>query len=144
MLCLNEESVNHDEPYRPNLLVVDWEVVGVGSGPQDIGQFLISHAETQEAIDMLDNVATVYRETLLSTLEAFNNDKDQIPSVPSIEIIKREMVYGGIERWVWLFGYMAGWEESMPWLYMQYFHDQMQGWIVANYVTAKSVGMPRP
>lgn len=144
MLCIDECISKNFPLHRPKLILLDWEVVGVGSGPQDIGQFLISHTETQEAFNMLDEVAVVYRQSLISTLDAVNHDTGKSQAVPSLEAIKREMVYGGIERWVWLFGYMAGWEESIPWLYMQYFHDQMQGWIVANNVTAKDVGMPRP
>ncbi|KAL3791340.1 hypothetical protein HJC23_006069 [Cyclotella cryptica] len=144
MLCLDESNSNSLTLNQPKLILLDWEVVGVGSGPQDIGQFLISHTETQEAFNMLDEVVIVYRQSLISTLDAVNRGRGRRQAVPSLEAIKREMVYGGIERWVWLFGYMAGWEESIPWLYMQYFHDQMQGWIVVNGVTPESVGMPRP
>ncbi|KAL7502944.1 hypothetical protein ACHAXN_000810 [Cyclotella atomus] len=134
-----------NDGYRPKLMLVDWEVVGVGSGPQDLGQFLISHTETKEAFNLLDEVATVYRQTLQSTLDAVNGDSSSDkPTVPALEAIKREIIYGGIERWVWLFAYMTGWEESMPWMYMQFFHDQMQNFIVINNIRAEDVGMPRP
>lgn len=129
---------------QPKLILVDWEVVGVGSGPQDIGQFLISHTETREAFDMLDEVTRVYRQTLQSTLDVVNKDHSDKPVAPSLEVIKREIIYGGIERWIWLFCYMAGWEESIPPMYMQYFHDQMQSFIVLNCISAKEIGMPRP
>ena len=141
-LYMDETSNNNAR--SPNLLLVDWEVVGVGSGPQDLGQFLISHTETTEAYEILDEVAFVYHQTLQSTLDAFNKCSNRKQVVPSLEAIKREIVYGGIERWVWLFAYMAGWEERMPWLYMQFFHDQMQKFILINGITAEEVGMPRP
>jgi hypothetical protein len=143
LLYLHDENINKDAAGTPKLILVDWEVVGVGSGPQDIGQFLISHTETQEAFDLLDEATTVYRQTLQSTLDAISNNNSK-KLVPSTEAIKKEIVFGGIERWVWLFAYMAGWEQSMPWLYMQFFHDQMQKFIVINGIKASSVGMPRP
>lgn len=142
MLCLNNSSTN-----KPQLILIDWEVVGVGSGPQDIGQFLISHLEPSEAYDMIDEVTAVYRKSLLETLEAVNSkdNTNTAPTVvPTVKQMKHEIIFGGIERWVWLFGYMCDLEESMPSLYMQYFHDQMHGWIVRNGVNAENVGMPRP
>lgn len=143
-LCTHETNAYSKSTDQMRLLLIDWEVVGVGSGPQDIGQFLISHTETKEAFNMLDEVTEMYRETLQSTLAAVHNDNRDKPAAPSPEAIKREIVYGGIERWVWLFCYMAGLEESMPWMYMQFFHDQMQNFIVLNRISAKDVGMPRP
>lgn len=144
-LYIKDANVRNDTSDRPKLMLVDWEVVGIGSGPQDLGQFLISHTETKEAFHLLDEVATVYRQTLQSILnDVIGNESDAKPSVPTLGAIKREIVYGGIERWVWLFAYMTGWEESMPWMYMQFFHDQMQNFIVINDIRAEDVGMPRP
>ena len=31
-----------------DLILLDWEMVGVGSGPQDIGQYMISHTAPEE------------------------------------------------------------------------------------------------
>ena len=152
MLCLSPSSFsspcpssNDDESKEdlaPRLILLDWEVVGIGSGPQDIGQFLISHLETHEACDMLEEVVSVYRESLIDTLDAVN--PLQSAHVPSLQDLRREVVFGGLERWIWLFGYMSGWESSMPPLYMQYFHDQVYEWAARNGITPKNVGMPRP
>ncbi len=140
LLCIDTNCKNSNE--TPQLVLLDWEVVGVGSGPQDIGQFLISHMKTQDAVDMLDEVSTVYRQSLIETLQSVN--PSQVESVHDLEEIKREIVYGGLERWVWLNGYMSGWAGRMPPIYMQYFHDQMHGWIEKNGITPDEVGMPRP
>ena len=139
LLCQKEM---HASSAMPQLILIDWEVVGIGSGPQDIGQFLISHMKTQYAVKLLDAVVSVYRNSLIKTLQAVN--PAQILTVPSLDDLKKEIVYGGLERWVWLFGYMCGFESSMPPVYMQYFHDQLYGWVVKNGITAKNVGMPRP
>lgn len=140
-LYLNENSCEHE---RPKMILVDWEVVGVGSGPQDIGQFLISHLETGEACGMLEEVASVYRQTLQNTLDTVNSNCSKEQTVPSLKSIKNEIVYGGIERWVWLFAFMCGHEAHMPFVYMQFFHDQMQRFIVMNSIAATDIGMPRP
>mmetsp|Transcript_3024 Transcript_3024/g.6051 ORF Transcript_3024/g.6051 Transcript_3024/m.6051 type:complete len:463 (+) Transcript_3024:145-1533(+) len=140
LLCV--DANNKDSNATPQLVLLDWEVVGVGSGPQDIGQFLISHMKTQDAVDMLDELSSVYRKSLIETLQSVN--PSQVNSVPCVEDIKNEIVYGGLERWVWLNAYMSGWAGRMPPVYMQYFHDQMHGWIEKNGIAPGGVGMPRP
>lgn len=125
---------------RVELVLVDWEAVGVGSGPQDIGQYLISHTDAAEAVDMLGRIASLYRETLVDTVAGTN--PSLVGSVPSAESTRREMIYGGLERWVWLFAVMCG--MPIPSNYMQYFHDQMYDWMVLNDVTPETIGMPRP
>ena len=132
---------NRSEDERPKMILIDWEVVGIGSGPQDIGQFLISHLETGEAHAMLEEVASVYRQTLQTTLDAVNSNRSK---APTLRAIKNEIIYGGIERWVWLFAFMCGHEAHMPYVYMQFFHDQMQKFIIANSIAATNIGMPRP
>ena len=119
------------------LILVDWEAVGVGSGPQDLGQFLISHSDAAEAVGTLDQITSLYRETLIDTVAETN--PSLVSSVPSAESIRREIIYGGIERWVWLFAVMCNMSISST--YMQYFHDQIYDWIVLNDVAP---GMPRP
>lgn len=145
ILCLNNASDGKKElsMQHPNLILLDWEVVGVGSGPQDIGQYLISHLETEEAHGMLDEITCTYRQTLVETIDATANATLRTSEeVPSSVDLKREIIHGGLERWIWLFGYMCGME--IPAIYMQFFHDQVYGWIVANNILAEHVGMPRP
>jgi len=124
---------------KAELILVDWEAVGVGSGPQDLGQFLISHSDAAEAVDMLDRITSLYRKTLVDTIAETN--PSLVGSVPSAESTRREIIYGGLERWVWLFSVMCN--MPIPSNYMQYFHDQMYDWIVLNDVTSESIGMPR-
>ncbi|KAL7554552.1 hypothetical protein ACHAWF_018011 [Thalassiosira exigua] len=135
---LTEEAV--EDNTRPRLVLLDWEHVGVGSGLQDIGQYLISHVETQEACDSLDEIVSIYRSTLVETLQRINPPCDI--DVPSLEDLKSELIYGGLQRWIWLYSFMCG--ITIPPAYMQYFHDQMYRWMVANDVRPENVGMPRP
>lgn len=152
ILCLHSTSSQHannasdkkeGSMQHPDLILLDWEVVGVGSGPQDIGQYLISHLETQGAHGMLDEITSVYRKTLIETIDAATNATFHLSEeVPSLGDLQREIIYGGLERWIWLYGYMCGME--IPAIYMQFFHDQVYGWILANKISAEGVGMPRP
>lgn len=146
LLCLHSSSAkfkNEEEATveTPRLILLDWEVVGVGSGPQDIGQYLISHTPPNDAHEMLDEITSVYRDTLVETIDAADATHSS-SEIPPLEDLRREIIYGGFERWVWLFGYMCGC--GVPPLYMQYFHDQVYGWASANGISIATVGMPRP
>jgi len=153
LLCLHDDSTSNTPnqnkervaltQQQPQLILIDWEHVGVGSGPQDIGQYLISHLPIEEVCGMLDEITTVYRNTLTETIDAANDEMHSSKKVPPpLEDLKREIIYGGFERWVWLFGFMCG--AGVPPLYMQYFHDQVHGWALMNGISVETVGMPRP
>jgi len=90
---------------------------------------------------LLDELTSIYRNTLCETIDAANTTHSS-SEVPALGDVRREIVYGGFERWLWLFGYMCG--TGVPPLYMQYFHDQIYGWASANEISVDSVGMPRP
>ena len=48
------------------LLLLDWENVGIGSGPQEIGQFLISHMDPTLRAKVEKEVVEVYYKCLVS------------------------------------------------------------------------------
>jgi hypothetical protein len=118
------------EPESVKVLLVDWEVVGVGSGAQDIGQFMISHAapasrRTYEA-DMLS--------TYQSALKAHGVDADPA-------LIKREYVNGGVGRWVWMLGVLFGMKLPVP--VLQFFHDQVHAFLLDHGVSADNAPLCR-
>ena len=55
---------------------------------------------------MIDEVTAVYRKSLLETLEAVNSKDNTNTSptvVPTVKQMKHEIIFEGIDRWVWLF-----------------------------------------
>lgn len=47
------------------MLLLDWENVGIGSGPQEIGQYLISHMDPTLRAKVEKEVVEVYYKSLL-------------------------------------------------------------------------------
>lgn len=77
------------------LKVLDFEVIGIGSGTQDLGQYMISHSFPHVRRQHEGELLRHYHEVLTAKTRAG-------ASVPSLEEIKREYVLGGLGRWVWL------------------------------------------
>ncbi|CAF4385227.1 unnamed protein product, partial [Adineta steineri] len=78
--------------------LMDWEVVGVGCGPQDMGQFVISHVPPEIRRKLEKQVfREAYYDKLVEKLKAKTVEK-----LPTFEECWHEYVYGGVERWVWL------------------------------------------
>lgn len=114
-------------------VLVDWQVVGLGSGPQDIAQFLISHMTPCERRACEDRLLRAYYEELVSV-------KASIAETYSYEDCKRDYVAGGIGRWVWLLMVIT---VVCPPSMTKYFHDQTLAFALDNGVTPESVPMPR-
>jgi hypothetical protein len=115
------------------LVLLDFEVVGVGSGPQDLGQFAISHtapalrAETERAA-----VAAYYAQLCELAPAA--------AAELSAEACWAEYVAGGVGRWMWLLPLLA---DMCPAPMARYFHDQVAAFIKDHSVDPANVPMPR-
>lgn len=116
----------HEKP-----LLLDFEMVGLGSGAQDLGQYFISHlapsARRLLEKSMLDKYYAV--------LTAFIGENGY-----SYDACYREYVYGGVEKWIFL---LLALSATIPDKMMQYFHDQVQSFAMDHSVTAESISMPR-
>lgn len=112
------------------LLVLDWELVGIGSGPQDIGQYMISHASPDARCACEKDIMAQYHSVLA-----------QSGVDVGLEACMSEYVMGGIERFIWLLACMAG---SLPDGPVQFFHDQIYAFMKDHNVTSSNVGQPRP
>lgn len=115
-----------------HLTILDWEVVGIGSGPQDIAQYFISHmvaAERRVCEDRL--LKAYYDELILAGVD---------PSEYAWERCKSDYVAGGVCRWVWLLALLSG---ICPDSLTQYFQDQVSDFILDHGVTPETIGMPR-
>lgn len=117
--------------------LVDWEVVGIGSGPQDIGQYMISHF-TKEQFDTLSLKAVMaYADALISVI----SPKEEAETAELRRSILREVCLGGLGRWAWLVGLMGGMEQ-IPLGGMQYFVDQVDMFMKWCMSEAATLGVP--
>ena len=73
---------------RFQLLLLDWENVGIGSGPQEIGQFLISHMDPTLRTKVEKEVVEVYYKCLVSANPRIAEDM-------TFEQCWREYIIGG-------------------------------------------------
>ncbi|KJE96915.1 hypothetical protein CAOG_07163 [Capsaspora owczarzaki ATCC 30864] len=125
-----------------DLVMLDWEVVGVGSGPQDLGQFAISHAAPALRRSYEREAVAVYHARLNSQLE----HKAAAAGLPhtsvSADFVWREYVEGGLCRWVWLLGLLVGFPLPAP--ARQYFHDQVLAFCQDHAPDPTVLGMIRP
>jgi hypothetical protein len=115
------------------LFLLDWEVVGVGSGPQELGQYLISHASPQAREEIWRAAVEAY----YARLVALN------PSVAdsmSLDDCIAEYINGGAGRWFWFLPILAS---MCPPKMTQYFHDQVLAFVRYHNVVPETCPMPR-
>jgi hypothetical protein len=133
--CLTAEDIK--------MRLVDWEVVGVGSGAQDIGQYMMSHMAPEARRVCEDRLLKVYFDKLQATIAARDIQGVDIVAERveyTFEMCKREYVYGGVERWMFLLVILAN---MCPDKMQQYFLDQVEAFALDHGVTAESIGMSR-
>ena len=82
---------------RDAIKLLDWEMVGLGSGPQDLGQYVISNMDPVER-----------KECERELIEAYHQELQNQSIDVTFEHCWREYQVGGIERWLWFLVYF--WE----------------------------------
>ena len=119
---------------REEVLLVDWEAVGLGSGPQELGQFMISHAQPElRASIEKDAVAAYYAE-----LKALN------PLIGmTFEQCWNEYIMGGLGRWLFFLPFDGFSDDKQGQKNSQFFADQVLAFIKDHGVTPDSIPMPR-
>jgi len=115
-------------------ILLDWEWVGIGSGPQDCGQYMISNSDpiTRRKLER-DLVVAYYAELKKGLSE----------DVPSEEEVWEEYLHGGAERWIWLIPLLVS---ICPPELSQYFCDQVSAFVQDHFPGvegAARIGMPR-
>ena len=115
-----------------HIVLLDWEVVGLGNGAQDLGQYFISHSSPEARREMENaSLHLYYSELLLSGISEAEY---------SWEDCRADYVAGGFERWVWLLSSLTA---MCPPKMVQYFHDQCSAFMVDHSITPENVGQPR-
>eukprot|EP00747_Dinoflagellata_sp_TGD_P073398 gnl/TRDRNA2_/TRDRNA2_157880_c0_seq1.p1 gnl/TRDRNA2_/TRDRNA2_157880_c0~~gnl/TRDRNA2_/TRDRNA2_157880_c0_seq1.p1 ORF type:complete len:404 (+),score=88.79 gnl/TRDRNA2_/TRDRNA2_157880_c0_seq1:163-1374(+) len=115
------------------LALLDWEMVGVGSGPQDLGQFMISHVEPAQREAIEEAAVRRYFDELVRL-------NPGISASMTWDQCWEEYVQGGMGRWLWFVPVLAA---MCPAPMGQFFHDQVLAFAKAHGVTKESVPMPR-
>ncbi|KAI9030212.1 kinase-like domain-containing protein [Hyaloraphidium curvatum] len=118
----------------PGTVLVDWEMVGVGSGPQDLAQYLISHMDPAVRRENERELLEGYYKELL----AASDGRITAESYP-FEACMRDYVQGGVARWVWMLPMCT----RLPAPLVQYFQDQLAAFAFDHGVTPENVPMPR-
>ena len=117
-----------------DLKLLDWEMVGLGSGPQDLGQYVLSNMDPQERGTCERQLVETYYQEL---------KKGGVPADYTWEECWKEYKVGGLERWLWFLVYFIGQEgELLKWA--QFFHDQIQDFVEDHGITADDIVQPRP
>jgi hypothetical protein len=111
---------------------VDFEMVGLGSGPQDIAQYLISHMSPDKRRECEHRLVRDYYFHLTGG--------DLHPRDYSLEQCWADYRHGGAERWVWLLLLLT---TMCPDSMVQYFHDQLMAFTADHCIDETNVGMPR-
>ena len=111
---------------------LDWEMVGLGSGPQDLGQYVISNMDPAERKECEKELVKAYFEEL----QQHNKSIDC-----TWEYCWQEYKVGGVERWLWFLVYFVG-NGMSDWA--QYFHNQIHDFMNDHWLTANDITQPRP
>lgn len=116
-----------------DLRILDWEMVGIGSGPQELGQYILSNMDPSERRDCEEQLVRNYYEKLVHELGV---------SDLTFEDCFLEYKIGGLERWIWFLVYFCAQPPMTQWA--QFFHDQIKEFVHDHKISPEDVTQPRP
>eukprot|EP00039_Didymoeca_costata_P003080 m.65000 g.65000 ORF g.65000 m.65000 type:complete len:408 (+) comp11693_c0_seq1:108-1331(+) len=123
--------VRKHESGSHSVVLLDWEMVGLGSGPQELGQFMISHLDpTLRKTLEREAVEHYYKE-----LTSYNGGISF-----SFEECWEEYLQGGLGRWMWFVPVLIS---MCPPKMGQFFVDQVQAFINTHNFNPENIPMPR-
>jgi len=139
----SKKSETHDELSTAQLddgkriRVLDWEMVGIGSGPQDLGQYILSNMSVEERRHCEKDLVKAYWEELIS----LGVDKGSF----TWEECWNEYRIGGVERFLWFLVYFCGQPPGSPLLkWAKFFHDQIAAFLKDHNLKPTDFVQPRP
>lgn len=121
MLVIKDKSIR----------LLDWEMCGIGSGPQDLGQYILSNMEP-----------ATWRACERQLIEAYHQELADAGVDVTFDYCWKEYCVGGLERWLWFLAYFLGQHGMKDWA--QYFHDQMAAFMHDHGFTADDITQVRP
>lgn len=130
----NYEEISTVSGEKGTSTFVDWQVVGIGSGPQDMAQYIISHTSPADR-------RLIERELVLAYHQELTNGSSLPEDLKNytFEQCWADYVKGGTQRWVWLFCLITS---ICPVVVSQFFHDQLAAFLEDHNVTPENIGMP--
>jgi hypothetical protein len=134
MWDFTRDSAVANSTVKGTSVFVDWQVVGIGFGPQDMAQYVISHTAPADRRLIEKELVLAYHQELT----AGENLPEDLKSY-SFEQCWSDYVRGGVQRWVWLFCLITS---ICPEVVSQYFHDQLAAFMEDHEVTPENIGMP--
>lgn len=126
------------EQRTPNarLCLIDFEMVGLGSPAQELGQYVVSHVTPELRRAHERDWVGKYHAELLSSLRA--NGSDAEADAYALDDCWAEYVAGGVGRWAWFIPLFM----RMPPM-AQFFHDQLAAFLHDHVADASTSPMPR-
>jgi hypothetical protein len=115
------------------LKLLDWEMVGVGSGPQELGQFVISHLEPGLRRQLEHQLVRSYYDELLAR-------RPELVDRYLFSSCWSEYVAGGLGRWLWFLAWLS---TVMGPDHMRFFCAQVLAFMNDHQITPASVPLPR-
>mmetsp|Transcript_16121 Transcript_16121/g.20677 ORF Transcript_16121/g.20677 Transcript_16121/m.20677 type:complete len:447 (+) Transcript_16121:1-1341(+) len=117
-----------------DLRLLDWEMVGLGSGPQDLGQYILSNMDPKERRECEEELIRNYYEKLVRLgVQNF-----------SWEDCWSEYKIGGLERWLWFLVYFCAQEGPVMTKWAQFFHNQIKEFVHDHKIRPEDITQPRP
>jgi len=117
-----------------DLRMLDWEMVGLGSGPQDLGQYVLSNMDPRERRECEEQLIRNYYEKLVQL-----GVRDL-----SWEYCWSEYTIGGLERWLWFLVYFCSQEGPVMVKWAQFFHNQIKEFVHDHNIRPEHITQPRP
>lgn len=121
---------------KRHIIPLDFEMVGLGSGPQELGEFIISHTDPKLRQNIEERLVRSYYQELISR----GNPSVLNESTYSWENCWRDYVMGGAEKWVWILALLSG---IFPDPLVQYFQNQLSAFMEDHKITPYNIGIPR-
>ena len=111
---------------------VDFENVGIGSGPAELGQYMISHMAPGVRRGCEQRLVREYYDTLIAS----GVDPADMPW----GACWAEYAAGGIAKWVWMFALLTG---LCPPPMLAFWADQLSAFITDHGITPDTIQQPR-
>jgi len=118
-----------------SVALLDFEVIGIGNGAQDLGQFMISHVSPAERRAMEPRVLQAYYSALVESSDSSLALQTNYPYSQFMQ----DYANRGLCRWIWLFALLTG---MCPDPMVQYWHDQILSFSQDHGITTDNIGMP--
>ncbi|XP_065177867.1 uncharacterized protein LOC135808577 [Sycon ciliatum] len=121
---------------KRKVVLLDWELVGLGSGPQDIGQYMISHMEPVTRKQHEEELVRYYYDELMA---AARPDDSRL-SAYTWDECWQEYITGAVGRWMWFLAYFSSHGNDAM---QEFFVGQVGTFMHDHGITADTVCQPR-